>query len=823
MGSIIMEPDDIATYLQQGIIPETNLSAICISTGKINSSGFFNQSFFLDYSVPLLLLQITLSSGIILLLYQLLKNLGQTLIVAQILGGVILGPSVLGQIQLFDRTIFPLHSLVTLDAVSTFGYMFYFFVIGIPVDPTVVKKIDKQALAIGFSTVATPTVLGTLFVSFLMNNFVLEPKTANSLPVIAQLESVLSFPVIAHFLCELGIINSEFGHVALSASLVSMLTSFCIITTSVLMHQSAGESSMILKTMGNAIGLAVAIVAIIRPTVSWMMKRSSKGEPLKQGYVVTLCLAVVISGFCSHALGLHMYYGPLILGIAMPPGPPIGSTMIDKLEYFTFWFFMPLFFLKTGLGMNIYAVKWKNYLAVQSVALVSVLGKFLGAFLSSIFCKIPIKHGMALGLVMNFQGVLELGLFKMMKRNKAIDNGSFVIMCMSLVIVTSIITPVIRCLYDPSKRYVVYKRRTVMHSRPHTELRVVVCIHDQENVPTIINILEALNPTKRSPLSVNILHLVELVGRTNPLVISHKVTKRKSSEATSSEHVVNAFMYFEQSNYGQVTIFPFTVIAPPKTMHDDVCRIALDKRVSLIILPFHKTFIANGASMPYKKVSKITNNNILSNAPCSVGILVDRGFLNSSKPIYDSGSSYHVAILFLGGADDREALAIGARMARHPHINLTVIRLLENGTISSDGTINSKLDNDMVSEFRNTVAGNYRVMYIEEAVADGGGTISVIRQMANIYKLILVGRNHDYPSTLLMGLTDWNEHVELGIIGELLATADFMSNTSVLVVQQQQQYADLENEKDHDTSSWDPDNIRESQHLPIQRHTSEDI
>jgi hypothetical protein len=135
----------------------------------------------------------------------------------------------------------------------------------------------------------------------------------------------------------------------------------------------------------------------------------------------------------------------------------------------------------------------------------------------------------------------------------------------------------------------------------------------------------------------------------------------------------------------------------------------------------------------------------------------------------------------LGGADDREALALGARIAGHPNISLTVIRFLENGSVTSGNEEERKLDSEVVSEFRLSMAGNYHVMYIEEVVIDGTGTISVIQSMENNYELILVGRRHDRRSPLLLGLVDWNEQAEFG---EELASTDFLGNTTILVVQQ---------------------------------------
>ncbi|KAF2322912.1 hypothetical protein GH714_032032 [Hevea brasiliensis] len=298
-------------------------------------------------------------------------------------------------------------------------------------------------------------------------------------------------------------------------------------------------------------------------------------------------------------------------GYAIDVGPPIGSALVDKLDLLANWIFMPIYLVKNGLVINVFSVKLKNYLIVQSIALISSFGKFLGTFLASSYSNIPLTDAASLGLVMNAQGVLELGMFKMMKKNKAIDNEAFVIMAVSMMLVTGAITPIIKYLYDPSRR-------------------------------TSLN----------------------------------------------------------------------------------------------------------------------------------------------SQSTYHSQSSYSVALLFLGGPDDREALAIGARMAGHHSINLTMIRLLEYGSITNDNARRRRLDNEVVSEFRTATAGNYRVKYIEEVVMDGTGTTSVIRSMENRFELVIVGRHHDNKSPIVSGLADWNDYKELGTIGDLLVSSQFMDKTTILVVQQ---------------------------------------
>ncbi|KAM1712431.1 hypothetical protein COP2_023839 [Malus domestica] len=796
MGSIAMEPEDIATYAALHSIPLDNSTRICTSVNMIHSNGFFFHNNPLQYSLPLLLMQFSLATGVIVLASLLLKPLGQPVIVAQVLGGIILGPSILGRSDAFIDSFFPLRSFILLDLVSSFGYMFCFFLIGVQTDPFMVKKIDRKTFAIGVATLIVPVLL-TQGWWYLLNRYVnLDIEVVSSLPAMALAESVLAYPTIVFFLGELKIVNSDFGRVAMSSSMVSGLCSFSVVTVAVLAEAAkpmpGDDTYDMLKIIFTGGVVALVIVFLIWPALKWLIRSDSVGQPMKELHIVQLLVGVLVTGLFSHTTGLHTYYGPFVLGLTIPAGPPVGSALVEKLDLITSWIFMPIFYVKNGLVMDIFAIRLKNYTIFQSTTLVAALGKFLGAFLSSLLCtKMPATDAISLGLVMTAQGFLELGLFKMLKRNMAVYHEAFVVMCLSIILITGGITPIIKRLYDPSKRYIVYKTRSVMNARPNSQLPILVCVHDQDDVENTIKLLEALNPTEKSPLAIYLLHLIELVGRANPLLIPHKLTRRTSSKASPSEQIVNAFRKYEQRNRSLATVHPFTAISHCATMHDDICTIALDKKTSLIIAPFYP--------MLHARKQRMINKNVLEKAPCSVAILIHRGGLFSSsfkrsfkrssramKLTSESESCYNVAILFFGGPDDREAMALGSRMVAHPNINLTLIRILVDGSIinTNEDVEQNWLDDEVLSEFRESMTDNYRVMYIEELVMDGSGTMAVLRSMQSNYELVIAGRNQDKGSPSLSGLVDLEEPSELGAIGEVLATADFMGETGVLVVQQ---------------------------------------
>ncbi|CAL5355941.1 unnamed protein product [Camellia sinensis] len=174
---------------------------------------------------------------------------------------------------------------------------------------------------------------------------------------------------------------------------------------------------------------------------------------------------------------------------------------------------------------------------------------------------------------------------------------SFAILVIVAVVMTAIIIPIVTSIYQPARRFVPYKRRSIRRSKPDAELRVLVCIHNPRNVPTIINLLEASHPTEKSQPCIYVLHLVDLTGRTSSMLIVHNT--RKSSRPAlkrtqaQSDHIINAFENFGQ-HVGCVSVQPLTAISPYSTMHEDICGVAEDKRVAFVIIPFHKQQTVDG-------------------------------------------------------------------------------------------------------------------------------------------------------------------------------------------------------------------------------------
>jgi hypothetical protein len=185
-------------------------------------------------------------------------------------------------------------------------------------------------------------------------------------------------------------------------------------------------------------------------------------------------------------------------------------------------------------------------------------------------------------------------------------------------------------------------------------------------------------------------------------------------------------------------------------------------------------------------------------------------------------------VVFIGGADDREALTLASLMYKHPGVRLTALRVVQNATAQARAKARTSLfeskgsrrggggggggsgigigapassalgqeeaqmqvDDKFFAEFyRKHVAGSRQqgataIGYLEKHVADGAELVAVLRGMQADYRLFIVGRGRDRSSVLTEGLDEWAECLELGPVGDILASSDFSTTASVLIVQQ---------------------------------------
>ncbi|XP_059429300.1 cation/H(+) antiporter 3-like [Corylus avellana] len=651
-------------------------------------------------------------------------------------------------------------------------------------DMGMIKRNGRKTLFTGVASMLLPLLIG-LSVEVKIGRLWLK-KESYQLPYITIAHCITSFPVLALLLEDLKILNSELGRLSLSTTMIcDMLSLLALVSSSLIRNYLVQGTMFSAIDLGAIIIYIVVLVYAIRPAMFWVIRQTPKGRPIRDVYIHIIMLMILGFSLLSNYFGESLLYGPFILGLAIPDGPPLGSTIVNKFNCFISDVFLPLYVTTCAMRTDLRLIKFDNsFMTFNGILIVLIfMAKMLGSLVPPLYAKMPLNDALALALLMSFKGVTQLEYYSFLNDIEVMTDQVFTLSCVCILVIAIFVPLLVKFLYHPSRRYAGYQKRDIMHCRANTELRILVCIHRPDNIAAVIKLLEVSCPSRERPLAVYVLHLIELIGRTSPIFISHQVQKKIVSNSSYSENVILAFNNFEQDNQGVVSVNIFTSISVLQSMHEDICILGLDKLTSLIVLPFHRKWSTNGTIESEDNTVRILNCNMLELAPCSIGILVDGGYLGHQ--MVSSQSLCSVAMFFLGGNDDQEALAFANRMANHSKIALTVVHFVASDT-EGDTRLDKLFDNEILNHIKLNNVGNEYVIFQERIVKDGAQTALIVRGMMNEYDLIIVGRRHNVETSQTSGLAEWSEFPELGIMGDLLVSLNLNSTTSVFVVQQQQ-------------------------------------
>ncbi|XP_058783729.1 cation/H(+) antiporter 14-like [Vicia villosa] len=769
--------DQLTSY---GMIDNTKLACQYIALDA--NKGVWYGDNPLNATTSVLVVQLIIMFCLSRFTHFLLSPFHQTLLIAQIMAGIIVGPLLLGRHNKSFEMLFPAASIMILSTFAEFGMIIYFFKVGVQINYKQIMRIEKRAIIIGVFGHISAIVFG-----FLVLNTVemISPlgSEKHGIPSLIFFGSLTSVPVISNLLSEMNILSSEIGRMALSTSMVSdvcMLIMYFIILTGLKVMQDKSYQNILEKAV--TFFYFGFVYYFLRPLVIWISNRDRKGSHMTQGHFLSILCIILFIGFSGMIVGQPTFMIAFWFGVILPDGPPLGSILAEKLDIIGSTLIVPAYCTISGLRTSVPKIVGSKTCYMEVVIIAVYVGKFVGTILPSLHFHIEFWDSFALALIMCCKGLMDLCMFNKLLYSKDIGELPFTLMIYTMVAITGSATLIVYYIYDPSRRYKTYMRRTIKDSERDFDFRVLVCIHNEENVYPMINLLQATNPTNTSPISVFVLHLMELSGRAASISTKNEYAHNSNAyKDTSTQNVSNVFNKFLLHNKECVTLQLFTAIAPYSSMHDDICYMAMDTKSNILIVPFHKQLSMNGNVEVSNASIRFVNQRVLNKAPCSIGVLIDRSQMSGSLVVIHKKCFCKIAMIFLGGADDQEALACGMRIAKHPNVRLTVIwvrfkRQQKNYNVKSPYI-------DMMEHIRYTSNLKDKVYFKEEVVEDGEGTTQVIRMMGNDFNLVIVGRHHIPNSPCTLGLTEWCELPELGPIGNLLATSDF--TFSILVVQQQ--------------------------------------
>ncbi|CBI29549.3 unnamed protein product, partial [Vitis vinifera] len=513
---------------------------------------------------------------------------------------------------------------------------------------------------------------------------------------------------------------------------------------------------------------------------------------------------VVISCSCSALAGYSPVMSAFISGIALPREGRLSKMMISKVNYFLNNIFYPIFFVWVGL-MVIFpkfhpGSPW-TWARMIFIFVIATLGKVVGTFLSGLMFGFNHPESVALGLLLNVKGHFHMYLALSAVQNEITTNSTGIGLTLAIFCTVVYAPSVVAYIIGRARRKRSPNQRMALQwLDPTNELRILLCVHGPQELPSAINFIEISRGRDDPAIMVYVTDMIELTEQIESTLVRNEgmevATVTDKIVVEMRDQITSAIKtYEEEHSESGVTLRRMLALSSFSVMHQDISILAENLLVSLVVLPFHKYQASDGNMIEAQSKLRYVNRKVLQYAPCSVGILVDRGFGVTNK-ISRSSIFLNAAVIFIGGKDDREALAYASHVALHPGVKLTVIRfLLDTNAIAKSTRLGTckislpeqeeemKLDDEFFADFYERHVGGH-VAYVEKYLANSAETMSALQSLEGKYGLIIVGRGGRVNSALTAGMNDWEQCPELGPIGDLLSGSSSVVSASILIIQQ---------------------------------------
>ncbi len=376
------------------------------------------------------------------------KRLGQPQVVAEMIAGVILGPSLFG--LLFPglaAKLFPPESMKVLFAVSQLGLAAYMFVVGLEFRMDIVRQRFHSAVAVSLAGMIAPFVLGAVLGWFFLHHtslFPAETSLTEAMIFLGAAMCITAFPMLARIIHFKKLSGTTMGTVALGAGAIDDAAAWCLLA--VVLASFNGHFRDAAINIGGGLAYVSGTLLIIRPLLArWARGIELRGELSDREFVVCL-IFLVFGAWVTDAIGLHAVFGAFVMGAAMPRGL-IAQNLIERIQPLTVALLLPLFFTYSGLNTQI-ALLDSTYLWLMTglVMLAAIGGKGVACWLAARATGLSNHEALGIGTLMNARGLMELIIINIGLQRGIISAELFATLVIMAVVTTLMASPIFECL-----------------------------------------------------------------------------------------------------------------------------------------------------------------------------------------------------------------------------------------------------------------------------------------------------------------------------------------------------------------------------------------
>jgi Kef-type K+ transport system membrane component KefB len=372
------------------------------------------------------------------------RRCGQPVVIGEILAGIALGPTLLGQVA--GPRLFPAAVLPSLTTVADIGLVLYMFAVGMDLDRELVQGKLRVAAGVAAGATALPLALGSGVAIWLAPRY----APGGTLPFVlffAVSVSATAFPVLARILTDRGLERTLLGGLSLAAAAVIDVVSYALLAVVVAIASAAGHDSWRLLL---APVYFLAMIFAVRP----MLRRLLVPVFDRTGQLTAARLCVVLIGLFASAwvtqwMQVNFIFGAFLFGAVMPRSEGVIRRVRTSLES-AVQLMLPVFFAVTGLTVNLTTLRLDALGVFAAILAVAMVGKLGGGYAGARLTGIPPRGSAVMAALVNTRGLTELVILSVGLQAHLLSPQLYALLIVMALITTAMTGPLLNWLQPPA-------------------------------------------------------------------------------------------------------------------------------------------------------------------------------------------------------------------------------------------------------------------------------------------------------------------------------------------------------------------------------------
>lgn len=383
------------------------------------------------------------------------RRLRQPSVIGEVVAGLALGPSLLGQLPGHPTDVlFPADVRVLLNAIAQLGLVLFMFLVGFELDIGQTRGSGRTIAVAAAASVVVPFGLGFALATLLYpGHATVRGQHVGGLAFglfIGTAMAITAFPVLARVIKDQGLERHRVANLAMLIAAVNDVVAWCLLIL-VITVVTATSPAAIGVTLAELAGYTVVMTLLVRPALRRVVHRLRGRRDAEAVLFVTIVVGLLGSSWATTMMGLHPVFGAFLFGALIPRAE--FRDVAPQVPYRVGQFnavLLPVFFVITGLSVDAHRLGWTGLAVLGGTVVVACAGKFGGAAIAAPVTRLPVRSTLALGALLNTRGLTELIVLGVGRQIGVLDDDMFTVLVITAVVTTVIAGPLLRRLTGPA-------------------------------------------------------------------------------------------------------------------------------------------------------------------------------------------------------------------------------------------------------------------------------------------------------------------------------------------------------------------------------------